>query len=49
MHCKDCARWYGAEDSGLGPCSVKHGRQERRYITHGFHVCDEIEEDGLGE
>lgn len=39
--CKDCRYWYGAEDEGFGPCSLKHMRGERKYLTRGLHECDE--------
>jgi hypothetical protein len=41
LHCKDCPMWYGAEDDGWGPCSIKHRRGDRRYLTWGGHECDE--------
>lgn len=43
LTCKDCARWYGAEDDELGPCMVKHARAAPRFLTHGEYVCDEPE------
>jgi hypothetical protein len=42
--CKDCDKWYGAEDDEYGPCMYKHVRKEARYLTYGRHVCDEEEE-----
>lgn len=33
--------WYGAEDDGWGPCSIKHRRGDARYLTFGGHACDE--------
>lgn len=42
--CKDCDKWYGQEDDEYGPCMYKHLRKEKRYVTYGFHECDEIEE-----
>jgi hypothetical protein len=39
--CRDCPMWYGAEDAGWGPCSIKHRRGDQRYLTYGAHVCDE--------
>ena len=42
--CKDCDKWYGQEDDELGPCMFKHRRKEKRYVTYGFHECDEAEE-----
>jgi len=44
LHCKDCPRWYGAEDEELGPCSIKHARGNKKYITQGYHECDEPEQ-----
>jgi hypothetical protein len=41
LRCRDCPVWYGAEDNGWGPCSIKHQRADRRFLTHGAHVCDE--------
>jgi len=41
LHCRDCPMWYGAEDDGWGPCSLKHQRGDVRYLTHGSHLCDE--------
>ena len=41
LHCRDCPMWYGAEDDGWGPCSIKHRRGDRRYLTWGGHACDE--------
>jgi hypothetical protein len=41
LRCRDCPMWYGAEDDGWGPCSLKHQRGDVRYLTHGSHVCDE--------
>lgn len=43
LNCKDCEMWYGAEDDGYGPCSIKHARGDDEYLTHGFHDCDEPE------
>ena len=42
--CKDCDKWYGQEDDEYGPCMYKHARKEKRYVTYGYHDCDEIEE-----
>ncbi len=42
--CKDCDRWYGQEDDEYGPCMYKHHRKDKKYITYGYHECDEIEE-----
>lgn len=39
--CKDCKYWYGAEDEGAGPCSLKHGRGDAKFLTWGNHACDE--------
>ena len=44
LHCKDCPRWYGAEDDELGPCSIKHARGDKKYLTQGYHECDESEQ-----
>lgn len=41
LHCRDCPLWYGEEDRGWGPCSIKHQRGDARYITFGGHDCDE--------
>lgn len=41
LHCRDCKYWYGAEDDGAGPCSLKHMRGLKKYMTWGSHVCDE--------
>lgn len=42
--CKDCDKWYGQEDDEYGPCMYKHQRKDPRYVTYGFHECDEPEE-----
>jgi len=42
--CKDCDKWYGQEDDEYGPCMYKHLRKEKRYVTNGYHECDETEE-----
>lgn len=39
--CKDCDKWYGQEDEEHGPCSYKNARRERKFITYGYHECDE--------
>ncbi|MBU7004334.1 MAG: hypothetical protein HXS50_02115 [Theionarchaea archaeon] len=41
LRCKDCKYWYGAEDEGVGPCSLKHQREDVKYLTWGVHLCDE--------
>jgi hypothetical protein len=41
LHCLDCPMWYGAEDDGWGPCSIKHQRGDVRFLTYGGHACDE--------
>lgn len=41
LRCKDCERWYGAEDDEIGPCTIKNMRGEKRYMTFGMHECDE--------
>ncbi len=33
--------WYGGEDDGWGPCSIKNRRGDDRYLTWGGHECDE--------
>jgi len=42
--CKDCDKWYGQEDDEYGPCSYKNLRKQRKYVTYGYHECDEVEE-----
>ncbi|OGS48908.1 MAG: hypothetical protein A3K68_07210 [Euryarchaeota archaeon RBG_16_68_13] len=42
--CKDCDKWYGQEDDEYGPCMYKHLRKEKRYVTYGYHECDEADE-----
>jgi len=42
--CKDCDRWYGQEDDEYGPCTYKHSRRDLRFVTYGYHPCDEEEE-----
>ena len=39
--CKDCDKWYGQEDDEYGPCSYKNLRKEKKYVTYGYHECDE--------
>ena len=41
LQCQDCPMWYGAENGGLGPCSIKNRRGDTRYLTWGGHACDE--------
>ena len=41
LHCRDCPMWYGEENKGWGPCSIKHQRGDVRFITFGGHECDE--------
>ncbi|RLG69744.1 MAG: hypothetical protein DRO11_07280 [Methanobacteriota archaeon] len=43
VRCKSCDKWYGSEDEGYGPCSIKHMRGDKQYITHALHECDEIQ------
>ena len=43
-HCKECDKWYGAEDDEYGPCAYKNARGDERFVTHGEHACDEPEE-----
>jgi len=45
MRCKNCEKWYGAEDDDYGPCSIKHARGDKKHITYGEHRCDEIYKD----
>jgi len=42
--CKDCDKWYGQEDDEYGACSYKNLRKQRKYVTYGYHECDEVEE-----
>ncbi len=42
--CRDCGKWYGAEDDEYGPCLYKNARDDDRFVTHGGHYCDEAEE-----
>jgi hypothetical protein len=42
--CRDCDKWYGQEDDEYGPCMYKNFRKEKRYVTYGYHECDEVEE-----
>ncbi len=42
--CKDCDKWYGQEDDEYGPCMYKHHRNDKKYVTYGYHECDEAEE-----
>ena len=42
--CKDCDKWYGQEDDEYGPCMYKHHRKDKKYVTYGYHECDEAEE-----
>ncbi len=44
LQCKDCDKWYGAEDDEYGPCLCKHARNDEKFVTHGSHDCDEREE-----
>jgi hypothetical protein len=39
--CRDCPHWYGSEDDGFGPCTIKSQREARRPLTYGGHACDE--------
>ncbi len=41
LRCLRCPMWYGAEDEGWGPCSIKNRRGDQRYLTYGGHACDE--------
>ncbi len=42
--CKECDKWYGQEDDEYGPCMYKHHRKDKKYVTYGYHECDEVEE-----
>lgn len=42
--CRNCDKWYGAEDDEYGPCLYKHAGGDERFVTHGGHLCDETEE-----
>lgn len=42
--CKDCDKWYGAEDDEYGPCLYKHARGDAKFVTLGGHLCDEPDE-----
>ena len=44
LRCKDCEKWYGQEDDEYGPCAYKNARKEKKYLTYGYHECDEAEE-----
>jgi hypothetical protein len=44
LMCNDCEKWYGAEDDEYGPCSIKHARGDKKFITYGYHECDEHDE-----
>ena len=41
LHCRDCDKWYGSEDDGYGPCTIKSQRGEKKPLTYGGHPCDE--------
>jgi len=41
LHCRDCDKWYGSEDDGYGPCTIKSQRGEKKPLTYGGHSCDE--------
>jgi hypothetical protein len=43
LRCRECNKWYGAEDDEFGPCMIKHMRGDKKYLTHGTHICDEEE------
>lgn len=45
IFCKNCEKWYGSDDDGFGPCSIKNGRGDKRFITFACHHCDEIYRD----
>lgn len=42
--CLDCDKWYGQEDDEYGPCMYKNHRKDKKYVTYGYHECDEVEE-----
>ena len=42
--CKDCDKWYGQEDDEYGACAYKNLRKEKKYVTYGYHECDEEDE-----
>ncbi len=44
LQCKDCNKWYGAEDDEYGPCLYKHSQEDHRFVTYGAHYCDEADE-----
>ena len=48
-NCKDCRMWYGAEDDEFGPCLVKSSRGDRKHVTHGGHLCDEVDSLSLAD
>ena len=41
LHCRECDKWYGSEDDGYGPCTVKNQRADKKPLTYGAHECDE--------
>jgi hypothetical protein len=41
LHCRDCDKWYGSEDDGYGPCTIKSQRGDKKPLTYGGHECDE--------
>lgn len=41
LHCRDCDKWYGSEDDGYGPCTIKSQRGEKKPLTYGAQLCDE--------
>ena len=41
LHCRDCDKWYGSEDDGYGPCTLKSQRGDKKPLTYGGHECDE--------
>ena len=41
LYCRDCDKWYGSEDDGYGPCTIKSQRGEKKPLTYGGHTCDE--------
>ncbi len=40
--CKNCGTWYGADEDGFVPCSIKNEREDALFITFAFHRFYEI-------
>ncbi len=49
LRCRDCPLWYGEEDRGWGPCTIKHQRGDQHYLTFGGHLCDEGYDPAVGK